>query len=572
MATKLATLRSQLGSLKRRRASIRIGTAMSALAITIAWSMSVAFVFDWMLVMSRSQRFVSLVVCVVVAVWAFRRFCLPFLAQKESLTDLALFVERRQGIDSDLVAALQFENDQSHAWGSAQLEDAVIERVAEIGRGLNVFDGVSYETLARRAILLLVTVVLSVAVIAVAPSYVTSFFNRFFLGNAHYPTKTQIESITVNGKNVLQDGAVLAQSVKVPFGQPLKYQIHCSGEVPQSGKVVLSSATEGGSVNSEVRLDSPAAIEETATQADYTGELGRLVDSVSYQVYAGDAWTEPMQIEVVPLPIVSVDLEVDVPSYADAIESARLDQLAASKQISTRQIAVIEGSKVDIQVTCRNKSLARAAVIIGESEYPLSAMNDANDVWHLPGDKSPLANVTEPIRYELQVEDADGLSLEVPIKGSIRIKTDRRPRVVAAMISRLVIPSAKPRIIYGATDDYGLSKLQVHFQIVRQEGGTEESTRILHDVAPDDQPKRALRGNYPLDLEPLKLVKGDEVKITLEAIDYRGSSEPKSAISESMILEITDREGILAGLLEADERSAEQLDEIIRRELGIGDK
>jgi len=534
--------------------------------------MSVAFVFDWMLVMSRPQRLVSLLVCVTVGLWSFRKFCLPFLSQKESLNDLALFVERRQGIDSDLVAALQFEGDQEHHWGSAQLEDAVISRVAEIGRGLNVFDGLSYETLVRRAIVLILTTLLTITAIAVAPNYVTSFFNRFFLGSAHYPTKTHIERITINGKTVLEEGAVLMPSIKVPFGQPLKYQVHCLGEIPKNGKVILSSATAGGAVNSEVMLESLAAIEASASEADYSGELGRLVDSVSYQVYAGDAWTEPLQIKVVPLPIVSVDLEVQVPDYADAIESARLDRLASSKQVSTRQIAVIEGSKVELEVTCRNKSLARASVVIGESEFPLSATSDANDVWHLPGKKSPLANITEPIRYEVQVEDSDGLSLEVPIKGSIRIKTDRRPRVVAAMISHLVIPSAKPRFIYGATDDYGLSTLQVHFQIVRHEGGTEESTRVLHEVAEKDQPKRALRGNYPLDLEPLKLVKGDEVKITLEAIDYRGSSESKSAISESMILEITDREGILAGLLEADERSAEQLDEIIRRELGIGDK
>ncbi|MBM79716.1 MAG: hypothetical protein CMJ78_03865 [Planctomycetaceae bacterium] len=571
MATKLATLRSQLSGLRRRRASIRIGTALSVLTIVIVWSMLLAFVFDWSLMMSVSQRFVSLLVCVGVSVLVFRRLCWPYLSQSESLTDLALIVERQQQIDSDLVAALQFEGDQG-AWGSKQLEDAVVDNVANIGGSLNVLEGVSYEMLVRRAILLTATILIVLGGVIVFPQHATSFLNRFFLGGAHYPTKTHIESIVINGETVFTDGEAVTDTIKIPFGQPLKFQVECLGIVPQTSKVILSSRTEGGAVTSEVGLEPIIEISQDAKAASYAGELGRLVDSVSYQVYAGDAWTDPLQIELVPLPNVSVDLNVEVPDYAASIEAERLSKLSSSKQTSTRQISVIEGSRVGLTVNCRNKSLIRAALVIDQSEFALTAEDEKKQIWKLQGDASPLAKVTEPIRYEVQVEDSDGLKLEVPIKGSIRLKSDRRPRVVAAMISRLVIPTAKPRIIYGATDDYGLSKLSVHFQIVRQDGVTEDVTRDLHVVGEEKQPTRALRGNYPLDLEPLKLVKGDEVKITLEAFDYRGTVEPKSNVSEALIVEITDREGILAGLLEADERSAEQLDEIIRRELGIRDK
>jgi hypothetical protein len=42
--------------------------------------------------------------------------------------------------------------------------------------------------------------------------------------------------------------------------------------------------------------------------ATYGGTLPRLVDSVSYQIYLGDAWTDPRQIEVIPLPAVTVEL------------------------------------------------------------------------------------------------------------------------------------------------------------------------------------------------------------------------------------------------------------------------
>jgi hypothetical protein len=80
----------------------------------------------------------------------------------------------------------------------------------------------------------------------------------------------------------------------------------------------------------------------------------------------------------------------------------------------------------------------------------------------------------------------------------------------------------------------------------------------------------SLQGLYRLDLEPFKLVKGDELRLTFRVYDYRGDSEPKESFSEPLILQITDRQGIVAGLLETDEESAKQLDAIIRRELGIG--
>ena len=56
------------------------------------------------------------------------------------------------------------------------------------------------------------------------------------------------------------------------------------------------------------------------------------------------------------------------------------------------------------------------------------------------------------------------------------------------------------------------------------------------------------------------------------AWDYRGSLEPQKSYSEPLILSVTDQQGILSGLLQTDEESAKQLDAIIRRELGIGEK
>jgi hypothetical protein len=45
---------------------------------------------------------------------------------------------------------------------------------------------------------------------------------------------------------------------------------------------------------------------------------------------------------------------------------------------------------------------------------------------------------------------------------------------------------------------------------------------------------------------PLNLVKGDRVKLTLEAVDFRGEAPGESYLSDPLVLEISDEAGVLA--------------------------
>jgi len=114
--TKLSSLRARLADLRRRRQAVRWATGYAALALAVLWALVVAFLVDWSLQMTRPQRLVSLVVCAGVVFWAMRRFTLPWLGQRETDLDMALLVERQQKIDSDLVAALQFETPEAARW------------------------------------------------------------------------------------------------------------------------------------------------------------------------------------------------------------------------------------------------------------------------------------------------------------------------------------------------------------------------------------------------------------------------------------------------------------------------
>ena len=563
MTSQLNQFRSRLHSLRRQRSLDRWGSAWCVFALLVLLVLLLAFFADWSLRMSRPQRFVMLVASVGAGYWVLRRFTLPSMGRQEADVDLALELQQRHGIDSDLVASLQFETDEAARWGSRQLETVVIDQTAVMTDKLDVFAGFSWNRLRRRAVFLGVAAIVLLIVTAVFPQHIKSFLNRFLLGSAHYPTRTQIESITVNGHDI-EIGTYGNRSVNIPYGRMLKFELQCAGELPKSGRVELTGIDS--QTASEFALESNGS-QLNEKSRSFSGQLLRLIESVTCQVHIGDAWTEPLRINVIPLPIVDVELKSTPPKYAVMVESESSTE--DKRRVSARQIAVLEGTRVDLNVVSRNKPLTQAMLTLNEQEFQLKQQDEDGNVWSM-ADETALASITEPMRYEIQVVDHDGLSLERPIQGTIRLKTDRRPRVSAAMVSRRVVPTGRPQLVYGATDDFGLARLRVHFQIYRGNGDMEQIFRDLRQIDESDQPVRTLRDRDTLDLEPLKLVKGDELKITLEATDYRGTIEPKSVLSEPIILEITDREGILAELLESDEKSVRQLDEIIQRELGIG--
>ncbi len=786
--TKLKVLRSRLSALSRRRWLVRVVTGFSGLCLAAVWVLLAAFVVDWLLELPRIYRAGSLAVIGVTLLWAFRRFVRPSLGQRESLIDMALFVEGRHKIDTDLVAALEFESPEADAWGSRELEDAVIDRVSDLSRGVNVFHGMDYATVLRRGTSLAALVVLIAAGAGLFPGHAAAFLDRLLLGHAHYPTRTQIVHVVINGQPVdLSPGKVT--TVPCPYGHALEFRVHGAGELPETGTAKLwdlesrvesdldlspvtsgsaagvgpkiGAAPSGRAASKEelirratldltglpptaeevaafVADDSPDAYEklvdrllaspaygerfakhwlDLARNSDdpkdsqftlrdfiirslnsekpgeglpiaemlagdppppapggrvYAGRVAKLITSVGFQIHLGDAWTDPASVRVVPLPRVDVVLRVTPPAY-----TAAGDESLETPE-GQRQVAVIENSRVDVLLRS-NKPLASAKLVVKNQEYALvrdasdstghvgESLRDSpsrlgetrpraataeRDAWTIAGD-SPLARVTEPMQYVIHVQDQDGLTLEKPIEGYIRLRADNPPKAFADVRTKHVLKSAVANVFYGASDDYGLAELKLKVRVLRTgqnespakefklplAEGTADATdpgqahprrvssmlfqlaRSFEQTLPQtspaapprelvdefaqrhvtlsaaatipfarpgggrwmiadpthgldfeirhEAPKLNVYRIYPLRLNEFDLQVGDQVRIELAATDFRGESPGKSGVSEALILTVTDESGFLAASAETDQRSAEQLDAIIR--LGLGD-
>ena len=607
--TKLATLRSQLTGLRQARSAVRAATAWSSLATAMLWALAGVLVLDLAFELDVVPRVVVMLLAAAGVAWAFVRFTRPLLGGRESEIDMALLVERQQEIDSDLVAALQFESPEAARWGSGQLETAVIDYVAAVGRGINVFEGFSREQMTRRALTLGITAVILLALAALFPGHAAAFFNRLAFGSRHYPTSTRLNEIVVSGRHVLTGAEHGSQpeSMKAAQGRPLVFLVAAAGSLPKKGAVRLQSQSAAGG---------KTAIELTPlTEADaakrwpagrprpegtiFAGELPRLMDSVSYTVFLGDAWTDPATVEMVPLPAVEIEMKPVPPRYA-ATAPGTIDS-------ASRQVSVLEGTSIDLVARCTNNKPLQAVWMEVKSRdiksqdhvrrHDLARQDDAGLVWSLPRDKSPLATIRQEVRYEIHATDADDLSLESPIRGTIRIRPDRPPTGSAEIVHKVVLPSAEPVIEYRAGDDYGISKITLVAEVERFDpakaqaesidlgqgvvAAAEEVPAEIHRTElvsglPILADRLPLSKRHALSLSPLQLAKGDRVKLTLEVTDYRGENDEgqpvgQSHASDPLVLEISDESGVLAAISEADQRSEERLTDIIKRQLGIGE-
>lgn len=533
---------------------MRIGTAVATFGLIVAGAIVTAFLADYGLNLTPLQRGCALVGIAVVAGWGASRAARHWLGVRENTIDLALLVERRYGLDRDLVAALQFQSDAAAAWGSPWLEQAVMDDAEERSHQLDPLAGFSWKPLPARVTCLALSTALIAMVAASFPAHSSAFVRRLTLADVPYPTLTQIVSLLINGQSV-----DLAETtpLRAPAGQPLVFHATWAGEKPHSGTVVLKG-------------DSGAATEIGLQASDdsksYAGSLASITEPLTFTLRLGDDETRPRRIETVLLPVVALDLVPTPPAYAR-------ENAPAAPPAGVRTAFVLPGSSVSLRVRSGNKPLERVEVILepsGESSpstIPLKSSADRR-IWRLEQpSKTPFADVQKPLAFSIKVVDQDGLSPTESLTGSLRLRQDRAPRVAASAVVRRVLPTGRPELAYRASDDFGIKELKAKLT-VRHQDGTETEHGMPLSAEPSETAE--LSGRQPLDLSSLQLVKGDQVIVTVTAEDVRGRQAGEVASSEPITLEVTDREGLLSGLLESDEEGADRLDAIIRRQLGIG--
>jgi len=535
--TTLATVQLGLRKLRRLRATVRLGSAAAVVATLLLWALAGAFALDYWLRMGRFERGIVLGAWVALAAWAVARWLVPALLARESDVDLALLVERQQGLSSDLVAAIQFAEPARRQYGSDDLREAVVECTAEASGSLDFLEGFSRQRLTRRAGVLAVTVALLVLPAALFAGHSGAFLRRMFLlSRAHYPTRTRIVRI------------LSPAGPRAAYGRDVRFQVLAGGEIPPAGVVEIRAA--GSNMATTVDL-----LPDANDPAVFAGRLPRVLDDLTYVIRLGDAFTEPMDLRMIPLPLVKVDLDVAPPAYT----AGRVPRGGSGRA------PVPEGSRVVLRVSA-DRRLSAGRVRVDAAEWPLRPT--ANGALALDPGATVFDRVTRSVRYRVWATDADGLGPERPITGVVQVLPDRPPRIAAGAVTRHVLPTAAPRIAVRALDDYGLARLRLRAEVARPDANTVATTWTIAE--PADRPAE-LAVTHELGLAGLGLAKGDRVTVTVEAVDHRGDAPGQSAVSDPLTFLVTDRRGLLEAMRTLDDRAVEKLDEIIKAQLGIGE-
>lgn len=325
-----------------------------------------------------------------------------------------------------------------------------------------------------------------------------------------------------------------------------------------------------------------------SNEAVWRCELPRLIEPAEYTLRIGDGITAPARLDVAEIPVVELATEVTPPAYASNV---------ASPPTTARQFTVLEGSDVKLIVrSLTEQPLARCTLTLTADQdadavvLPLQPLDGSQKQW-TTGDAAALTSIRRPLQFQLNAEDQAGYRIETPIRGAIRVRRDRPPAGKLQTVHRVVLPGAKPLIRFQANDDFGVARVMLRTQIERQQDSsdplppgvsadddvTEEGQQaeqqefVMHDSLATGS-RLPVQGEYTLSLSTLALKKGDRLKLTAEIEDHRGGAEGVRAPSEPIYLEISDESGVLNAISEPDERSEQRLDDLIRRQLGIGDE
>ncbi len=537
--SELSLLKSKLNRLRCRRSVAAWLAAFAAVFAVVGAGLIVAFLLDVMMHLGHIERLVVLLMWIALVVWAIYRFVIPLFRNRESLVELALQVEQQLGIHSELVAAMQFEDRSRRQYGLADLRHAVISDTSDLATDLD-YRQVSSNRSVMKPLLMAATVVVAiVAIVLQAGDHAQAFARRFLLGEATFPTRTQV--------------CVVSPGKHVAYGQPVTFRVEVTGERPERGLVRLTGSASGEVAIIDLAPDS----EDTAL---YSGRLQRALEDCIFIVEVGDAMLGPLELTVIPLPQVTVDLQIEPPAYA-------ADRLT-DRSAAVTQNTALTGSRVTPFVTA-DKKLRSVTIKINDT---LFSMHQEENGFALPSLPSQLARIEETLRYEVMVEDTDGLSPQLPVSGTLRVREDRPPQITSHTATKQVLPTAMPVVHYIARDDFGIHRIQLQLTVIETGASANQIEHPPRTVlVPDDHPLQ-VAGQLTLSLSELELAMGDRVVCVVQTADHRGTDDAVVTHSEPLVFEVTDRSTLLKSLIDADEKIDEDLESIIQVESGLGGK
>ena len=367
------------------------------------------------------------------------------------------------------------------------------------------------------------------------PGYVAAFASRACLTNAPYPTRTRIVEI-------------LSPAKVIRAGSEVRFSVRLAGELPDQATAEVRASGSRQSATVTLKPDEHDMML-------YTGTMRVAQEAMTFRIFAGDASTQPQQVEVIPEAQLKLQARIMPPDYADVPQDKTVTE--------SLRVEALEGSKIELVLTS-DQPLREVSIEAGDQRM---AMTPQATDYRLEKTGPPLSPLASSLTLRTHAIDKFGVPLENTPTMTISMRPDREPAVDASAVTRRVLPTATPKIRVEASDDLGLDRLVLRRLVVPVDG---EPIEFRSDLVQLRGAQRVYLDTISLAVAEMALSPGDRLEVTIEAIDHRGALVGASAVSAPIVFEVVDKQMLLEGLLESDQRLDQRLDEVIDTQLEIG--
>lgn len=256
----------------------------------------------------------------------------------------------------------------------------------------------------------------------------------------------------------------------------------------------------------------------------FSYKFSKITQPIDYFIKWKDLRTQTYSISVVILPEVGdISVKYIYPSYTG------LPELKVGK--TSGDLEALLGTQVQMTLKA-NKPIRKGFLLTDDGKrLPFKIERDL----YLKGG---LVLTGERV-YWVEVEDTQGYTNPSPIKHYIKILLDNLPqiKIIAPGCDLTVSEKSKVELAYEASDDFGLSQIDLVYQ--KLTGETYDSMKPERIRIKRFHPSVGQKLlDYQWELEKLDLHPGELISYYLEAWDNDVISGPKSSLSQTYYLEV----------------------------------
>lgn len=505
-------LLGKIHGVRSRSRSVQVGIGVSRSVITAVVLVAAFFLLDWLVVsrtfeeassdlIARGVLIVAMLGALGYVVW---RDVWRELRRNADDDEVALQIEKgHPELRGRLIGTIQLTREMRDApaiAASSSLIEALEEETVEFARAIDFADVIDLGAM-RKVLMTAAAVIIAAAGLAAwRADFTKALMSRLAFGNAAYPTKTRIVS--------------LSPGAKVARGEAFNVDlcVDAQGYVPDEASVELKTGAQPPVTLPLVKL--PEQADPAVVRYRLTVE--HVLEDISFRAAAYDARIKEWQhLHVLLRPeIKSLALTYQFPAYARK----------PSETSSIGDVRALSGTTVRIEALFNKRVTSakiqrRTANQTGEPADMALGADGAAATYDLA--------VAENGYYRILLRCVDDFDNANPIDYSIVALKDRAPtvKILSPTQDKSVTNFARYPIRFQVRDDYGIGAGSLAYAVISDEDVTNDAppeppsmTLPLPELAQHAN-ERECTGEFILDLASLKVAEGQRVAFWVEAHD-----------------------------------------------------